>query len=85
VTLTPYINAGTRTDSTPAAFDINAAIADLIAREGGYSNNPNDAGGETCFGITEAVARAYGYTGEMVDLSVEFATDVPAALRRPGP
>lgn len=57
-------------------FDITSAIADLIEREGGYSNSPNDAGGETNHGITEAIARAYGYTGEMADLSVEFATDI---------
>ena len=27
----------------------------LIEREGGYSNNPADKGGPTCFGITESV------------------------------
>jgi len=40
-------------------------IADLIAREGGYVNDPRDAGGETNFGITIRVARANGYTGSM--------------------
>ena len=37
----------------------------LIEREGGYCNHPADKGGPTCFGITEAVARAQGYRGEM--------------------
>ena len=37
----------------------------LIEREGGYVNHPADKGGPTCFGITEAVARAHGYAGPM--------------------
>lgn len=51
-------------------------IDEIIAVEGGYSDNPNDAGGKTKYGITEAVARANGYTGEMVDLPIEFARHV---------
>lgn len=47
---------------------VDQMIADLIDREGGYSSNPADAGGPTNFGITEAVARKYGYTGNMKDL-----------------
>ena len=33
--------------------------------EGGYSNDPNDPGGETNWGITVSDARANGYTGNM--------------------
>ena len=40
----------------------------LIDREGGYVNHPANRGGATCFGITEAVARAYGFGGAMRDL-----------------
>lgn len=40
-------------------------IAELIVREGGYSNDPHDSGGETMFGVTLSVARAYGYMGPM--------------------
>lgn len=40
----------------------------LIEREGGYVNHPSDKGGPTCFGITEAVARAHGYRGSMRQL-----------------
>lgn len=40
-------------------------INDLIRREGGYTNHPADRGGPTCWGITEQVARAYGYIGEI--------------------
>jgi len=43
-------------------------VAAIIAREGGYSNDPKDSGGETNFGITVAVARANGYLGPMRDL-----------------
>jgi len=45
--------------------DIDGIIDALIDREGGYVNHPADKGGATCFGITEAVARAHGYAGEM--------------------
>ena len=43
-------------------------IDDLIAREGGYVDNPNDRGGPTNWGITLATARAYGYQGDMREL-----------------
>lgn len=42
-----------------------AVIDGIIAREGGYVNDPSDSGGETNWGITVATARAYGYTGPM--------------------
>ena len=44
---------------------IEQLIDDLIAREGGYSDRAADRGGPTIWGVTEAVARAYGYTGSM--------------------
>lgn len=50
----------------PASLDL--AVNNLIEVEGGYSNHPDDKGGETNWGITEAVARAYGYQGPMIDL-----------------
>ena len=46
-------------------FDIETELDGLIAREGVYSNNPNDAGGETIWGITVATARANGYQASM--------------------
>ena len=51
-------------------------IADLIDREGGYSNNPADTGGATNFGITEKVARAYGFTGHMRDMPRGIAESI---------
>ncbi|HEX7875525.1 MAG TPA: glycosyl hydrolase 108 family protein [Sphingobium sp.] len=49
-------------------MDISALIDEVIAREGGYSNHPADRGGPTCFGVTQAVARANGYAGDMRNL-----------------
>ncbi len=45
--------------------DVETLIDGVIAREGGYSNHHADRGGATCWGITEAVARAHGYRGAM--------------------
>lgn len=49
------------------------AFQKTVGVEGGYSNHPNDPGGETMFGITEAVARYHGYKGPMRDLPLEVA------------
>lgn len=46
-------------------FNVDALIDGLLEREGGYVSHPADRGGPTCFGITEAVARANGYRGTM--------------------
>ncbi|WP_131669260.1 glycoside hydrolase family 108 protein [Psychrobacter pygoscelis] len=40
----------------------------LMGHEGGYVNNPKDPGGETMWGVTKRVARAYGYNGPMRQL-----------------
>ena len=48
--------------------DVGTLIDALIEREGGYSNHPADRGGPTKFGITEAVARAHGFSGAMREL-----------------
>lgn len=48
----------------------------IIEREGGYSDHPADRGGPTMYGITEQVARAYGYTGDMRDLPIELAREI---------
>jgi lysozyme family protein len=46
-------------------LDLDDLIDGVIEREGGFVDNPADKGGPTCFGITEAVARANGYAGPM--------------------
>ena len=48
-------------------------IRKVLGNEGGYSNNPNDSGGETNWGITVGVARINGYMGKMKDMSRETA------------
>jgi lysozyme family protein len=55
---------------------VNELIDGLIEREGGYVNHPADRGGPTCFGITEAVARAHGYRGAMRALPREEAAAI---------
>ncbi|WP_432770068.1 MAG: hypothetical protein HEQ22_04780 [Sphingopyxis sp.] len=64
--------------SEPAPGDTDALIDAVINREGRYVNHPADRGGPTCWGITEAVARAEGYAGAMRDL----ARDEAAAIYR---
>lgn len=46
---------------------------DTLAKEGRYSNNPNDPGGATMWGITQRVAREAGYMGLMELLSLACA------------
>lgn len=48
----------------------------VVGIEGGYVNHKDDPGGKTRYGITEAVARKYGYMGDMRNLTVEMATEV---------
>lgn len=49
-------------------MNVDELIDTLIDREGGYSNHPSDRGGATKYGISEAVARAHGYSGAMRNL-----------------
>lgn len=55
---------------------IDSLLDELIEREGGYSNHRADRGGETCWGITAAVARADGYDGPMRRLPRERAAAI---------
>lgn len=54
----------------------DASFEQLIVVEGGYANDPADAGGATMYGITEAVARAAGYTGPMSVLPLSVAREI---------
>jgi lysozyme family protein len=67
-------------------MDIAALIEEVIAREGGFSHHPADRGGATNFGITEAVARANGYAGDMRRLPRALAESIYRRLywERPG-
>lgn len=55
---------------------VSTIINQIIDVEGGYVNDPKDSGGETCWGITVAVARSSGYTGAMKDLTKQQAYDI---------
>ena len=52
------------------------AIERVLAAEGGYVNDPADAGGETRWGVTARVARGAGYHGAMADLPRRVAVDI---------
>jgi glycosyl hydrolase family 108/predicted peptidoglycan binding protein len=58
------------------AIDVDGLVEALIEREGGYVADPADRGGATCFGITEAVARANGYRGSMRQLPRDEAAAI---------
>ena len=60
--------------------DVEQLIDAAIEREGGYVDHPADKGGPTCFGITEAVARAQGFAGSMRQLPREEAVRIYTRL-----
>lgn len=55
---------------------VESIIEHVVVLEGGFVDDPEDSGGATRFGITEAVARAHGYKGDMRNLPKAFAIDV---------
>lgn len=59
-------------------MSVQKIIDDAIEREGGskFTDHPSDRGGPTRWGITEKVARARGYAGDMRDLPRNFAVAV---------
>lgn len=57
-------------------MSFNTAFHDLVLLEGGYAHDSADSGGETMFGITEAVARRNGYKGDMAALPLETSREI---------
>ena len=55
---------------------IDKLIDDIIVREGGYVDHPDDRGGPTCWGITQAVARDHGFNGPMRQLPKDVARKI---------
>lgn len=55
-------------------MSIESIIEGVIGREGHYSNNLADLGGETMYGITIATARRNGYMGPMRDMPRSMAS-----------
>jgi lysozyme family protein len=52
------------------------ALKHTIGIEGDYSNDSRDSGGKTRYGITEAKARAWHYTGPMDQLPLSLAKTI---------
>ena len=48
----------------------------ILYVEGGYSDHKNDKGGKTKYGIIEKVARDYGYTGDIKDITKDIAKEI---------
>lgn len=63
-------NGQTIKDDFPRALEV------VLKLEGGYSDDPRDSGGKTQYGITEKVARAFGYSGEMRNLTKQTAAEI---------
>lgn len=55
---------------------VSALITAIFLVEGGFVNNSKDPGGATNHGITESVARANDYKGDMQDLPKELAEQI---------
>jgi len=55
---------------------IEKIIDDIIKIEGGYSDHSSDSGGKTRFGITEEVARSFGFRGDMKGLPESVARHI---------
>lgn len=74
--------------SKPVAVSalVAAIIAGIFAVEGEYSNNPKDPGGATNHGVTEKVARDHGYSGDMRDLTKDWARSIyfDDYIKKPG-
>lgn len=51
-------------------------IDGIVQREAGFVDNPHDSGGPTKWGITEQVARAYGYRDNIRHLPVSLAHEI---------
>ena len=54
-------------------MNFDTAFGKLLGHEGDFSDHPDDKGGATRFGVTEAVAREVGYKGDMRELPLELA------------
>lgn len=51
-------------------------IDEIIEKEGGYSNDPDDSGGETICGVTKDVAIEYGYTADLKSMPMRMIKQI---------
>lgn len=80
------IRGGKRGIAAALAVVTAATVYGVVDVEGGFVDHPSDPGGKTRFGITEAVARDYGYEGPMSELPREIAVAIYTQnyIERPG-
>jgi lysozyme family protein len=57
-------------------MNFETVIDAILQKEQGYVDHPDDKGGPTNWGITQAVARANGYDGPMQDMPVSLAREI---------
>jgi lysozyme family protein len=57
-------------------MNFDECFAALVAHEGDFADLEKDPGGKTRFGVTEAVARTAGYTGDMRGLPLNLAKTI---------
>ena len=65
---------GTKYKLVPLENKFDICFNYILKVEGGYSNNSNDRGGVTNYGITSKLAKTYGY--EVASLTKEQAKDI---------
>ena len=70
------ISGGNYSGPLPTGTGFELMLNFLFQSEGGYTNDPNDHGGKTTWGITEGEARSHGYTGDMRNLTQDFAKNI---------
>ncbi len=57
-------------------MDFETALDQVLKHEGGYVHHPDDPGGATNYGITQAVARQHGYMGSMRSIPLHIVRDI---------
>lgn len=60
----------------PASSAFEDAVEEVLDVEGGFSDHEDDSGGKTNWGVTETLAREYGYTGSIEDMNQTVALDI---------
>jgi lysozyme family protein len=65
-----------KSNSGGKSMYFDKALEVVLKLEGGWSNDPSDPGGETNHGITIAVARQFGYTGDMRDIPMSVVKTI---------
>lgn len=57
-------------------MNLEDSLKHLLGNEGGFVDNPKDPGGATNYGITQRVAKAHGYNGDMRNLPLNTAINI---------